>query len=119
MYFDKKDISNLNKINRINLMNSITGIKPVLLIGTKGVDNISNLAIFSSIVHISSNPALFGFFLKASGVATSSMGHLSHRPPLSLRVLNPLSALIPAPVKTTIFFILKSVVLFSLIKLEE
>ena len=66
MYFDKKDISNLNKINRINLMNSITGIKPVLLIGTKGVDNISNLAIFSSIVHISSNPALFGFFLRTN-----------------------------------------------------
>tara|TARA_B100001175_G_scaffold311137_1_gene315151 strand:- start:905 stop:1540 length:636 start_codon:yes stop_codon:yes gene_type:complete len=66
MYFDKNSISNLEKIKRINLMNSITGIKPVLLVGTKSLDNINNLAIFSSIVHISSKPPLIGFFLRTN-----------------------------------------------------
>ena len=66
MYFDKKDISNLEKYNRINLINSITGIKPALLVGSKSEKNGTNLAIFSSIVHISSNPPLLGFFLRTN-----------------------------------------------------
>ncbi len=66
MYFDKKDIANLEKIKKINLMNSITGIKPAILVGTKSLENVTNLAIFSSIVHISSNPPLLGFFLRTN-----------------------------------------------------
>tara|TARA_B100001758_G_C18379440_1_gene596316 strand:+ start:205 stop:834 length:630 start_codon:yes stop_codon:yes gene_type:complete len=66
MYFDKRNITNLEKYKRINLINSITGIKPVILVGTKSIENITNLAIFSSIVHISSNPPLLGFFLRAN-----------------------------------------------------
>tara|TARA_B100001142_G_scaffold27908_1_gene25038 strand:- start:1215 stop:1823 length:609 start_codon:yes stop_codon:yes gene_type:complete len=64
MYFDKKDILNLQKYRRINLVNSITGIKPAILVGTKSLENGTNLAIFSSIVHISSTPPLLGFFLR-------------------------------------------------------
>ncbi len=66
MYFNKKNISNLEKYNKINLINSITGIKPALLVGTKSLEHGSNLAIFSSIVHISSNPPLLGFFLRTN-----------------------------------------------------
>ena len=66
MIFKKNDILNLNKIERINLINSITGIKPVNLIGTKNSNMISNLAIFSSVVHISSSPPLIGFFLRSN-----------------------------------------------------
>ena len=66
MILKKDDIKKLNKIQRINLMNSVTGIKSVNLIGTKSNDNVSNLAIFSSVVHISSNPPLFGFFLRSN-----------------------------------------------------
>ena len=66
MYLNKKSINNLDRIQRINLMNSISGIKPALLIGTKSKENVPNLAIFSSIVHINSNPSLFGFFLRTT-----------------------------------------------------
>ena len=45
--------------------------------------------------------------MNASGVATSSILYFSHKPPESLNVANPLSALIPAPVKITICFIQK------------
>jgi len=62
--YNKKDIENLDRIFRINLMNSITGIKPANLIATKSEKGVSNVAIFSSVVHLGSNPAQIGFFIR-------------------------------------------------------
>ena len=64
MYLNKDSIQQLEKFNRINLMNSITGISPANLIGTISKDSIENLAIFSSVVHLGSNPPLMGFILR-------------------------------------------------------
>ena len=61
MYLNKDSIQQLEKFDRINLINSITGISAANLIGTISNDSIENLAIFSSIVHIGSNPPLMGF----------------------------------------------------------
>ena len=66
MDINKTDIIRLDKIRRINLINSITGIKPVLLVGTRSNQRVTNLGIFSSIVHISSKPALIGFFIRCN-----------------------------------------------------
>lgn len=62
--FDKEHILNLDKNFRIDLINSITGIKSAHLISTISSDGIANLAIFSSIVHLGSNPPLIGFILR-------------------------------------------------------
>ena len=59
-----KDIESLDRVYRINLINSITGSKPGNLIGTKSIDSIDNLAIFSSVVHLGSDPPLIGFFIR-------------------------------------------------------
>ncbi len=64
MYFSKTDIQNADRIKRLNMINAISGIKPGNLIGTKSNIRGSNLAIFSSVVHLGSNPALFGFILR-------------------------------------------------------
>lgn len=64
MYFSKQDILNISRIKRLNLVNSITGIKPGNLIGTISKDGHSNLAIFSSVIHLGSNPALIGFITR-------------------------------------------------------
>ena len=64
MYLNKDSIQQLEKVDRLNLINSITGISPANLIGTISNDSIENLAIFSSIVHIGSNPPLMGFILR-------------------------------------------------------
>lgn len=64
MYWSKKDIFKTNKINRLNLINSVSGAKSANLIGTKSLTEQENLAIFSSVVHLGSNPALLGFVLR-------------------------------------------------------
>lgn len=64
MHLSSKDLKQTDKIKRLNLINSITGIKPGNLIGTVDSKGQENLAIFSSIVHLGSNPALIGFILR-------------------------------------------------------
>lgn len=64
MHFTKKDLQNLEHLERLNLINSVTGIKPANLIGSISNGQNPNLAIFSSIVHLGSNPALIGFILR-------------------------------------------------------
>ncbi|MFD1145062.1 flavin reductase family protein [Larkinella insperata] len=64
MHLTKEDLDNTERIRRLNIINSVTGIKPANLIGTVSNQGQSNLAIFSSVVHLGSNPALLGFVLR-------------------------------------------------------
>ena len=64
MHLTKSDILQTHKTRRLNLINSISGIKPANLIGTISNDRETNLAIFSSVIHLGSNPALLGFVVK-------------------------------------------------------
>ena len=63
-HFTKSIIGDLDKVKRLNIINSITGIKPGNLIGTISEEKMTNLAIFSSVIHLGSNPALLGFILR-------------------------------------------------------
>ena len=63
-YFDILDFQKLEKLWKINFINSITGFKPANLIGTRSKNNLDNVAIFSSVVHLGSNPGLLGFTLR-------------------------------------------------------
>jgi len=64
MYLSGKHIEETPRIKRLNLINSVSGIKPANLIGTKSTDGFSNVGIFSSIVHLGSDPALIGFIFR-------------------------------------------------------
>lgn len=64
----KEGISHMEKIERLNLINSCTGYKSANLIGTKSVDGQSNVAIFSSVTHLGSEPALIGFIMRPTTV---------------------------------------------------
>ena len=64
MHFSKQDILNTPRIKRLNLINSITGIKPANLIGTISKNSHTNLAIFSSVIHLGSSPSLIGFIIR-------------------------------------------------------
>lgn len=67
-YFDKKSINSFDKIHRINLMNSLSGYKSANLLGTVSNDGFENVAVFSSIVHLGSNPPVLGFILRPTTV---------------------------------------------------
>ena len=60
MLIRENEIARLERRYRMNLINSITGIKPANLIGTRSEDEQDNVAIFSSVVHLGSDPALIG-----------------------------------------------------------
>ncbi len=64
MELEKTNIKELDRTYRLNLINSITGIKPANLIGTRSKNQIDNVAIFSSVVHLGSNPAQIGFVVR-------------------------------------------------------
>jgi flavin reductase (DIM6/NTAB) family NADH-FMN oxidoreductase RutF len=62
------DFSNMEKVERLNLINSCTGYKSANLIATKSIHGISNIAIFSSVTHLGSDPALIGFIVRPTTV---------------------------------------------------
>ncbi len=64
----KEAISQMEKIERLNLINSCTGYKSANLIATKSVDGKPNVAIFSSVTHLGSSPALIGFIMRPTTV---------------------------------------------------
>lgn len=64
MVINEQDIMSLDRLYRINLINSITGAKSANLVGSKSKEGIDNLAIFSSVVHLGSDPPYIGFFIR-------------------------------------------------------
>ncbi len=68
IHFNTADFENLHHLYRINLINSCSGYKSANLIGTKSSNGVNNVAIFSSVTHIGSNPPLLGFFLRPTTV---------------------------------------------------
>ncbi|MFN8415960.1 MAG: flavin reductase family protein [Cytophagaceae bacterium] len=64
MILTTDDISQLETRYRANLFNSVAGTKTVSLIGTQSEAQVTNLAIFSSITHLGSNPPLFGIVVR-------------------------------------------------------
>ncbi len=67
-HISKDDISKMEKVQRLNLINSCTGYKSANLIATKSIEGIENVAVFSSITHLGSNPAMLGFIVRPTTV---------------------------------------------------
>lgn len=67
MEIKREKIRTLERKYRLSLINSISGIKPGNLIATKSKDGKENVAIFSSVVHIGSDPAELGFIIRPQG----------------------------------------------------
>ncbi len=65
---DKNDFQVLSRVPRLNLINSCMGFKSANLIGTISKTGLPNLAVFSSVTHLGSDPALIGFILRPTTV---------------------------------------------------
>lgn len=68
MRFTRKDIDQLNHVFRINLINSCSGYKSANLLGSISKEGITNVAVFSSVTHLGSNPPTLGFILRPTTV---------------------------------------------------
>ena len=60
----KNDIIKMDRFERANLLTSLSGIKAASLVGTVSNQSVSNVAIFSSIIHLGSNPGLVGLLIR-------------------------------------------------------
>ncbi|MBG7613218.1 flavin reductase [Polaribacter sp. BAL334] len=67
-FFAYNDIQDLEKIYKINLINSCSGFKSANLLGTVSENGITNVAVFSSVTHLGSNPPSLGFILRPTTV---------------------------------------------------
>jgi len=59
--FTQSDLRSLEKLYRINLINGLSGYKSANLIGTVSGDGNENVAVFSSVIHLGSEPPILGF----------------------------------------------------------
>lgn len=68
MHYTRKDIDNLRHLQRINLINSCSGYKSANLLATASQDGVTNVAVFSSVTHLGSNPPVLGFILRPTSI---------------------------------------------------
>ena len=74
--YSAKEIQEMPSRSRAHFMNCVTGFKSSNLIGTISNDGITNLAIFSSVTHLGSNPPLLGFVLRPHTVMRNTFENL-------------------------------------------
>ena len=63
LHLKRQDFDDLDHVYRINMMNSCSGFKSANLIGTKSNDGTPNVAVFSSVTHLGSNPPFWELYL--------------------------------------------------------
>jgi flavin reductase (DIM6/NTAB) family NADH-FMN oxidoreductase RutF len=69
-------IMDMEQRKRAQFINSISGFRSVALIGSIDTQGQTNLAIFSSIVHIGSNPPLLGFIMRPDSVERHTLTNI-------------------------------------------
>ena len=62
------DIQAFERIYRLNLVNGLPGFKPANLVGTTTPEGQTNLAIFSSAIHLGSDPPVLGLVTRPTTV---------------------------------------------------
>ena len=74
--FSNSLIQSWERFYRANFINSLTGFKSVSLLGTADKSGQTNLGVFSSIVHIGSDPALVGYCNRPRKAAPHTLANI-------------------------------------------
>ena len=69
-------IKTWERLYRANFINCLSGFKSASLIGTVNAVGQPNLAVFSSIVHLGSDPALIGFINRPLAAAPHTINNI-------------------------------------------
>lgn len=82
------DLIQMEQRKRAHLINSVGGFKSVCLIGTVDLIGQTNLAIFSSIVHIGANPPLISFIMRPDSVERHTLANILETGAYTINHLN-------------------------------
>lgn len=70
------EIQAMDRLYRANLVNNLSGFKSGNLIGSINEEKVSNLAVFSSVVHIGSEPPLLAMVTRPTSVPRHSYDNI-------------------------------------------
>lgn len=74
--FSSNDILQMETRERAAFMNSLSGFKSASLIGSIDLKGNTNLAVFSSVIHLGSNPALIGFISRPNASSRHTLENI-------------------------------------------
>lgn len=83
------EIEKMEKLVRVQLATTLPGVKPVALIGTTDTSGHTNLAPFSSVVHLGSNPVLLGMVTRPDVVDRHTLANISETRSWTINHLTP------------------------------
>lgn len=75
-YITREALLDMDSRYRARLINSLSGYKSVSLIGSINEQRQTNLAIFSSVIHLGASPALVGFIMRPSSVERHTLENI-------------------------------------------
>jgi flavin reductase (DIM6/NTAB) family NADH-FMN oxidoreductase RutF len=85
--FSEQRFKELDDRYRKNLVNSLLGARPAVLIATANAQGMTNLAVFSQIVHVGANPPLCGILFRPDSVERHTLTNIRETGWFSLNLL--------------------------------
>jgi flavin reductase (DIM6/NTAB) family NADH-FMN oxidoreductase RutF len=76
MIIDKEALQDYESRYRATLINSLAGIRQAFLVGSRSKEGLTNLAIFSSLIHLGANPPLWGFISRPDTVGRDTLRNI-------------------------------------------
>jgi flavin reductase (DIM6/NTAB) family NADH-FMN oxidoreductase RutF len=67
MHIQAAELHQMTRFYRANLINSLSGFKPAVMAGSADQAGRTNLALFSNLFHVGSDPALIGYVQRPVG----------------------------------------------------
>jgi flavin reductase (DIM6/NTAB) family NADH-FMN oxidoreductase RutF len=83
------ELADWPRIRRANFINSLSGFKSVSLVGTKSSSGITNLAVFSNIVHLGADPALIGIVNRPREATPHTLSNIEQTGYFTINHLHP------------------------------
>jgi len=88
MIITQENILALEKLYRTNFINSLSGFKSANLLGTISTDGKTNLAIFSSVIHVGANLASMGFLMRPVTVERNTYSNIKENGYFTINHIN-------------------------------
>jgi flavin reductase (DIM6/NTAB) family NADH-FMN oxidoreductase RutF len=88
-HYSIASISDWDRFKRANFVNSLSGFRPVSLIATMNDEGVSNLGVFSNIVHLGADPALIAFINRPREAAPHTLRNIEIRGKYTINHIHP------------------------------